>query len=261
MKIKSHFKSQFERAKSELSLPEYIIWWIIRGLMLFAMISKMKENRDSMVWVMIGANLAVTFVIPLLAVLLPRKLFFGRLPFRVQTYVDIFVIAGSFVGHYLNLYRFEGVYDKCLHIVSGFVAVFIGYEIMKALSPEKKLPKKWGAFGGFTFSFMVMVLWELFEFFSDFILDSNNQGFSPRFCQQVYRGETTYFFFKIFGNGNPGLEDTQLPVLDTNIDILAAVVGSFIALFLILIFVKDKKEEKAVKPVESADTEKEEAVL
>lgn len=246
MKIKVHFKSQLERAKSEITLPEYIIWWVIRGMMLFALISKFIEKRDSMVWVMIGANLAVTFVIPLLSVIFPKKLFFGRLPFRVQTYVDVFVIAGSFFGHYVNLYRYEGIYDKCLHIVSGFVAVFIGYEIMKALSPEKKLPKNWGAFGGFTFSFFVMIMWEIFEFFSDFILDSNNQGFSPRFCEDVYRNpdKPVYFFFKIFGYGNPGLGDTQLPVLDTMIDILAAVVGSFVALFIILIFVKEKKEEK-----------------
>lgn len=255
MKIKKHFSTQIERAKNEISIPEYIIWWVMRAMMVVALVSMIMGDRSFMSCLMVGANLAIMFIIPLISALVPNKFYFGRIPFRVQTYVDMFVIAGSFMGHFIDLYRFEGVYDKTLHIVSGFVTVFIGYELMKAIAPEKKLMKKHAAFGGFMFSYFVMIMWEVFEFFSDFILDSNNQGFTPRFCEKVYTDD--YFFFKIFGRGNAGVD--QLPVLDTMIDIIAAVIGSFVALALLMIFVKEKKESKE-KPVEE-ETEKEEVTV
>lgn len=242
MKMKKHFISQIERSKKEISVPEYIIWWVMRAMMLFALISMSIGDRSFMSCLMVGANLAVMFIVPLFSLLIPNKFFFGRIPFRVQTYVDLFVIAGSFFGHFVNLYRFEGVYDKALHIVSGFVTVFIGYELMKAITPKNKPLKKHSAFGGFMFSYFVMIMWEIFEFFSDFILDSNNQAFSQRFCEQVYTDD--YFFFKIFGRGNAGVE--QLPIMDTMIDILAAVIGSFIALTVLMIFVKEKKTENNI---------------
>ena len=243
MIIKEHFVSQIERAKSEISVFEYALWWVIRALMIFALISMIIKERSFMSCFMVGANLAVTFVIEIFALIFPNKLFFGRLPFRVQTYVNFFVLAGSFFGHYIDLYRFEGIYDKILHIVSGFLCVFIGYEIMKAVSPSRELPRKWGVYGGFMFSYFVMIMWEVFEFFSDFILDSNNQGFTPRFCEQVYTDD--YFFFKIFGRGNAGLD--QLPILDTMIDILAAVVGSFAALALLMLILRKKEKRLQLK--------------
>lgn len=252
MKFKAHIMSQLERLKEEIRLPEYILWWVMRAMMVYAFIMTKHSGRPQMVWIMIGANLAVTFVISLFSLIFPKKLFFGRIPFRVQTYIDIFVIAGSFFGHYINIYRYEGVYDKALHVVSGFLTVFIGYELMKALLPKKELPKFWGAFGGFSFSFLVMILWEVFEFFSDFILgNANNQGYMQSFCNEVYTDG--YFFFKIFGRGNGGAE--QLPVLDTMIDIIAAVVGAVIALVIFLIFVKEKKETAAMECEEEKETE------
>ncbi len=240
MKFKAHIKSQFERAKSELRLPEYIAWWIMRVMMLVAFFGTLFSDRDYMVWVMIGANFIVTFIVPILSFIFPKSLFLGRIPFRVQTCLDVFVIAGSFFGHYIELYRYEGVYDKALHVVSGFLTVFIGYELMKALLPGKKVPKKWGAFGAFSFSYVVMVLWEMFEFVSDYILgNANNQGYMQGFCNNVYTDG--YFFFVLFGRGNAGAE--QLPVLDTMIDLAAAVVGSVLALAVFVISAKIKKKK------------------
>lgn len=238
--FKEHIKNQKDRMKSQLSVFEYISWWAIRAMMVFALVAMIIKGRDSMACVMVAANLSVTFIVPVFALIFPQKLFFGRIPMRVQTYINLFVIAGSFFGHFINLYRFEGVYDKALHVVSGFAAVFIGCELMKAIETKKELPKKVIAFGGFTFSYFVMIMWEVFEFFSDFILDSNNQGFNQRFCEAVYTDD--YFFFRLFGRGNAGLE--QLPVFDTMIDILAAVIGSFIALAVIMIFKKEKQNER-----------------
>lgn len=252
MKFKIHIVSQLERLKEEIRLPEYILWWVMRAMMLFALIMTKRSGRPQMVWIMIGANLAVTFVVSLFSLIFPKKLFFGRIPFRVQTYIDIFVIAGSFVGHYVDLYRYEGIYDKALHVVSGFLTVFIGYELMKALLPKKELPKFWGAFGGFSFAFLVMILWEVFEFFSDFILgNANNQGYMQSFCDSVY--VDGYFFFRMFGRGNAGAE--QIPLLDTMIDLIAAVVGAVSALVIFLIFVKEKKETVQTEFEEEKETE------
>ncbi|MGN1347718.1 MAG: hypothetical protein ACI4VI_02120, partial [Acutalibacteraceae bacterium] len=238
MKFKSHISSQVERAKKELSLFEYILWWIMRGMMVVAIICTVK-TRDTAVWLKISGNLVLMFIIPMIAFIFPSKTFLGRIPFRVQTCIDLFIIESSFFGHFINLYRYEGRFDKILHIVSGFVTVFIGYELIKILEPEKPLTKKRGIFGGFMFSYFIMIMWEIFEFFSDFILNSNNQAYTKAFCENVYTD--SYFFIKIFGRGNAGEE--QLPVFDTMIDILAAVVGSFIALAVMMIFIKEKKTE------------------
>lgn len=251
MKIKNHFISQIERSKNEISLPEYIIWWVMRAMMIVALISMIFWKRSFMTCFLVGANLTAMFSVPIFSALVPTKLFLGRIPFRVQTFVDFIVITGSFFGHFINLNRFEGVFDKILHVVSGFVVVFIGYEIMKVIEPEKKLSKKQAAFGGFMFSYFVMVIWEIFEFFSDFILNSNNQGFNSRFCESVYTDG--YFFFKIFGRGNAGID--QLPVMDTMLDLIAATIGSIIALAILMIFVREKKEERNTIAEESEKEE------
>ena len=250
MNFKTHIKSQVQRAKSELKLPEYTAWWIMRIMMIIAFFGTFFSDRGYMVWVMIAANFAAMFSVPILSLIFPQSLFLGRIPFRVQTFLDVFVIAGSFFGHYINIYRYEGIYDKALHVVSGFLTVYIGCEIIKALSPVKKVSKKVEIFSAFSFSYVVMVLWEMFEFVSDYILgNANNQAYMQSFCDSVYTDN--YFFFVLFGRGNAGPE--QLPILDTMIDLVAAVVGSFLALAVLIITAKIKKKK--------AETQKEEITV
>ncbi len=244
MSIKSHFISQFERRKREISLPEYLFWWALRLSMITAF-SISVFTRGTLEWVMIMVNTIVTFAFSILELLVPQKYFLGRIHFRVQTFIAVYAFCGSFLGHFVHLYRYEGIFDKYLHLLAGFLMVFIGYELMIALYPDKKPLRKYTLFGACGFSCLAMVFWELFEFFADFLLNSNNQAYTKGFADLVYTD--SYFFIRIFGRGKAGAE--QLAVFDTNIDLMAAVVGTIAALAVLNIILK-KREKKATEITE-----------
>lgn len=187
------------------------------------------------------------YAIPLLRLLDFKKLFFAKIPYRIQTYISVMIFFGSFMGHAVNAYRFFTSYDKFLHVVSGVIVVLIGDVL--AHSYDKNMTSKIRFFLAQGLSYTVMVLWELCEFFSDFyIKDSVNQGFS-------YTPSEDFFFFKIFGHGQGNI--AQYPVFDTNIDMLCAVVSSLVTGVIILCIIKNKEKRKK----QNTDNSAEEKVL
>ncbi|MGN0463887.1 MAG: hypothetical protein ACI4GA_04230 [Acutalibacteraceae bacterium] len=244
-KIKQNFRSQFERFKNEIRLSEYIFWWICRLLMLGACVYAHKHLPIYLFWAVAGNTLA-TFAIPFFSGLFPQSLYFGRLPFRAQTYIDVFVIIGSFLGQCVHIGRYISFNDKWQHFIAGILAVFLGCSLMKAIAPDKELDKKQELCGGVGFSFFLMLVWEIFEFFADyFIKGSTNQDYNP--------GPINYneLFFKIFGLGaqNTG----QYALYDTFFDILAATAGTVIAAVFFAVYKKvvSRKDEKYSAPKEA----------
>lgn len=235
-KIKKHFRSQFERFKQEIKLPEYIWWWITRGVMIWSCFYASK-NLPSFLLLAVLGNFAATFAVPLLAALFPQSLYFGRIPYRAQSYINFFVFIGSFLNQCVRLGRFVEYFDKWQHFFAGLLGVFLGCILLRAISPETKIDKRQELCGGVGFSVFLMLIWEMFEFFADYYIEGS--------CNQGY-GITYYddnLWFKIFGFG--AQNEGQTPLYDTFFDITTAVFGMIIGIIIFLIGMKISKNKES----------------
>lgn len=243
-KIINRFTDEYKLLRNELPLAEYLSWWALRIAMITVFIVFTVRQEQLYQRNLVLLNLSLTFAIPLLRFISPKRLFTSRIPFRVQTHVNVFIFMGSFLGHGFNLLIEIAEYDKLMHIVSGGFVVFIGAELLKAFKDHEKVPAGIKTFTGVGFSFIVMVVWELVEFFADyFILGSNNQGYFKY-------PDDTMLFVKIFGYSK-NLPDNA-PVLDTNIDLFYACIGCAVCA-LILFAVLKRQEKKAIAEEKEAD--------
>lgn len=242
-KIKIHLRSQFERFKKEIKLPEYIWWWITRAVMIWSCFYAVKNLPTQLILAVFGNTLA-TFAIPLLSALFPQKLYLGRLPFRVQSYINFFVFVGSFLHQCTDIGDYVNYFDKWLHFFAGFIGVFLGCLLMKALSPDTPLDKRQELCSGVGFSVFLMVFWEMFEFFADYYIPGScNQGYGITYSEDNP-------WFKIFGYG---ANEGQVPLYDTFFDLTTAFVGLILAVIVFLIIAK-LKSTKSKKDDEIKET-------
>ena len=182
-------------------------------------------------------NLSLTFVIPLIRFISPKKLFTSKTSFHIQSFINVFIFMGSFLGHGFNLLIDIAEFDKLMHILSGGVVVFIGAELLKSFDGHEKVTAAIKTFVGVGFSFIVMVMWELIEFFSDYyILGSNNQGYYKY-------PDDSMIFVKIFGYSE------NLPhnaaVMDTNVDMFYAVIGCAVCAAILYAVLKRAENKRA----------------
>lgn len=238
-KLKKYTLNEIKELKSGITLPEYIWWWTLRVCMVGMIIYNVCRQRESMVIAIMCGNLALTFIIPVVRFIFFKKIFLGRLPFHVQSLIDIFIFAGSFLGHGLDFNGTVADYDKFMHFISGGIAVFIGYLILQSQKSGKTLSPALKTLGSGGFSCAVIVIWEIFEFFSDFLIDgSANQNW-------MYTPDGTFVFFRVFGMGAGNTE--QYTVLDTDLDIFSALVGCIICMGLLYVYCKTRKREHIAK--------------
>ncbi len=225
-------KHEYRQLRSEISWAEYALWWVVRALMAFALYTYLKDpDRDFIYRLMILGNLAATFTVFLGRLIFTKFIFLGRLPYAMQRYITVTVFFGSFFGHYLGMYGKVQNYDKWLHLLIGFSGVFIGYHVMMAMKHNNKpVPPFMASFAGFGFSSFIAVIWEIFEFFTDYyIAGSCNQNYGWTVPEDM-------LFFKIFGLGVQNAGQTAL--FDTAIDMLLNVVGAVVGGIVIWPYVK-----------------------
>lgn len=227
--------------RENVSIAEYILWWVVRFLMIYATVQIYGEYKDGtkdfILFLQILATTLVTFGVTLLRVIFPKQIFFGRVPYTVQKYAMIAVFFCSFIGHYYDKCASPG-YDSFLHILTGFLLVFVCYEIVMSMQlSNKPLSGFMASVVGFGMNCFVMIIWEIFEFVFDYMYAGNLQAYIPVFPE----GE--YLIFTLFGK--PATSD-QLPVLDTMLDLILAVGSSIPAAAILWAVVahKNKKREK-----------------
>ena len=239
-KITKFIKGEFTQLRSELSTVEYISWWILRAVQVFVLIRLIINDRTNMNVLLLALNLLATFTIPLVRLLLFPKWLFTRLSFHAQTWLNVMVFFGSFLAQGLEWNHKVTSWDKILHFMAGFVIVFIGNELAGMfLSKGDKVSPLFRTYSSVGFSFIAIVVWEVFEFFVDFYWPgSTNQAYniSP---------DRDPFFFVIFGQG--AQNENQWAVFDTNVDMLTALVGAIPAAVLLFLYLNKQKKKKALK--------------
>lgn len=239
MRFVNKIKYVWNKTRSEITTAEYISFWIVRILLIISIILA----SDKTYVLLHTANLPAAFAMSLFYFIFPKDSFFGRLDLRCQHIINFFEVLGTFCGHILNAYAYIPKYDRLLHFFSGVAGVIAGYYIYKAFVTKdrsiKSLNPEAATFASVSFSFMIISLWEVQEFISDYYIGSQNQGY-------YYAPGENDIFFKIFGDGaNRGLG--QYPLWDTMMDMMDAsltTAAAGIVLYIILRAIKKKVLEK-----------------
>lgn len=235
-------KNEWKELRKCVSTAEYVLWWQVRVMMLFATGMTLKtylatgEKLDILIQLI--ANTVAAFSVTLLRVIFPKQIFLGRVPYTVQKYGMILVLLGSYCGHYLGYCGKPG-YDTFLHVLSGFLCVFICYEaVIKALQKEERPVSGFiASVIGFGMGCFVIIVWEIFEFTYDYFVGTNLQDF-------LFNPADDYIVYRVFGKP---ADLAQLPVFDTMIDMITAVLSSIPAAAVLWAVVahKQKKEVTA----------------
>ena len=140
--IGEYIKSEKNRYKKDLHPIEYISWWILRVAMVWAVIHRIRGGAVPQDYMIIVVNLVMTFIVSIFRFLTIKMPDIYKLPPRVQTFLNIFVFGGSFLGHGFELNSKVQDFDKILHFISGCIVVWIGALIFSHLFHENKT-KKW----------------------------------------------------------------------------------------------------------------------
>lgn len=154
--------------------------------------------------------LTYLLVIPVLMV----PMFLKKTKFKLSSgelfWYYLFVFFSDFLGCVVNLYNTVSWYDTVVHFSSGIFTFFVGLFIIDRI--DKGDTNVWiKVIFGISFVCLIAVIWEIFEFGSDVILDLNLQHSS----------------------------DTG--VVDTMIDMIAALGGGIVGVGYYLVMGKCRK--------------------
>lgn len=241
MKFINRIKETWKQLFEEISVVEYILWWIFRLMMIYAIIFHPNPEERVMCFV----NMLSLYAMSVIRFIAPRKSFLNRLDFRCQHIINFFEFFGTFCGNFLNAYAHVFKYDRVLHFLSGIGAVIAGYYIYKAFASKDGKLKYYspglGTFCGVSFSFMVIALWEITEFSGDFLFGTQNQCY-------YYAPFDDDIIYRIFGH--KALEG-QLPLWDTMMDMIDAtittIITGIIMLIVLTLWQKHVKKKEALK--------------
>ena len=229
--MKAFFADYFKRLKENCRTWEVIIWWIFRGLMIYALIQSLIDvangTRDMSDPLQVLANLAGMFAWEIFMIF-PEKSMLRHIPSYIQIVSIIMLFCGSFGGKFLNLYYELRLWDSAMHFVSGILTVLLGYQVVVAMQKRDKVTCSVpiALLCALGFSFFVSTCWELFEFTTDQVM-SNAQtgaiGDAQHWSYALAQGtpkESTLF--------DP-IYPERWPLMDTMGDIILNSVGAIIA--------------------------------
>jgi len=234
----NYFKEYFHNIFTNVKKSELIYWWILRGLMIYALIDTLLHGKDysgSNPPIQIAANLVGMFAYEIIQ-FFPKK---SKLRFfspRFQNITALGFFLGSFGGAYLNLYYALPMYDKILHATGTAEGVYIGYEYTCAtqLKLKKTCPPQIAALNSLGFGFVLASFWELFEFTYDQFFGGDAQHWNLQNAIESAGGKIENIF-QMIPTSNIEFFTQRFPLMDTMCDIVMNFVGGFI-MFAILRF-------------------------
>lgn len=248
--LKRKLINEYKIFRSEATWAEFALWWLMRGLLIYALVTVGKQDRNPVIALQLKSEIVLSFIIPLMH-LLPKRIFLSRIHYRTQNSVMIMIFLMAFMGQYMDYLNKYEWYDTYMHVVSSLVFVFICYRLTLSLQRgDKKISPMVGAICAFGLSFLFAIGWEIFEFICDFLfLDSNTQNWSF-----VHSDQLQALF--------PNIDPRRYPLLDTMVDLIADTIGSVIGGFLLYVYLLIKKRKqhvaakKTVLPVQKSEKDK-----
>ena len=235
MSINNKIKTEYKTFREEVTWVEYAFWWIVRIIIVYALVRSVLAGDPDRLALRLSAKLACAFALPLLH-LLPRKVFFARLSYRVQTMASVMLLLTAVFGQYKSWYSTVEWYDAYLHVFGCFLCVFAGYYLTMALKHDTQpLQPIVAAISGFGFSFFFAVGWEIFEFFSDTLI----AGMNAQNWMFINSSVLLSWF--------PDIEPQRYALLDTMTDLVFGTAGSLAGGFVLFIYLCVKYKKKKVR--------------
>lgn len=253
-------KEYINRLKSNAKPVEFIVWWIFRGLMIFAMIKGIiglvNGTNDLSDPLQVFGNLLAMFAWEIF-MLMPEKTFARHVPSIVQDGLIVMVFAASFCGKFLNFYYDVRWWDSGMHLLSGGLCVLAGYEVVIAMQKrdKKTISIPLALLCALGFSFFVSTCWELFEFTADQIMCKSAvltgalPGDAQHWCRGLAEGTPKMAtLFKPYYDGtqiikivtDSGIKEViagdRWPLMDTMGDIVLNSIGAIVAWIILKIF-------------------------
>lgn len=231
-------KEYINRIKSNAKTGEIIYWWILRALMIFAMIKgivgMMNGENDISDPLQAGANLLAMFAWEVF-MLTPEKTFSRHIPSLVQDGLILMIFCASFCGKFLNFYYDVRWWDSGMHLLSGGLCVLAGYEVVIAMQKrdKKTISVPIALLCALGFSFFVSTCWELFEFTADQVMCNPQTGAigdAQHWCWKLAEGTpkaATLFAAKY---------TERWAIMDTMGDIVLNSIGAIVAWVVLKFF-------------------------
>ncbi len=237
--MKNYFKNYFSRIFRDVKKSELVYWWILRLLMIYALIDTLvngnEEYAGSNPWQQVAANLVGMFAYEIIQ-FFPEKSLLRKLSPRFQNITALGFLLGSFGGAYLNLYYALPMYDKILHATGTAEGVYIGYELTCAIQLKKKktCPPEIAAMNSLGIGFVLASGWELFEFIYDQFFGGDAQHWNINNAIKQAGGDWKQIF-QMFPIHDYDVFIQRFALMDTMADIVMNFVGGVI-MYLILRF-------------------------
>lgn len=224
-------KEYISRLKKECGKHTFILWWVLRLLMLFSFVASLLDETATPTCQIHTAICFVGSFLWELSMAMPRKSLFRLLPASIHTAINVGLAVSSFAGIYFELYYASRFFDPLMHAYFSFVAVLYGYEIAYAMIKKEHFAatKAMVYYVAFGISFILFNIWELGEFFSDQLLGhltgevGNAQFWSVSMAEGTARAKSLI----------PPLVSERQPLMDLMGDVLIHTFSSFAALIFV----------------------------
>jgi len=241
VKIKDKLLNEYRIFRREIKLPEYLFWWVVRILMIVAAVDSLDDGDSGHLVLQMVSNSIMLFILPAIHIL-PRKwCFFSRLSYHNQTAATVMMLLATYLGNWQGFYDIIHAYDFWVHLFSGILCVFVGYDLAKALAPKSKscFDITVSTLVGFGLSCFAAVFWEAYEFTFDCIMQANTQGFAV----------TPEKLLTVIWSASA----EQFPLFDTMTDLIAGLLGAVLGGAAFRIFLEIKSRLKSAHEIDCVE--------
>ncbi len=182
------------------------------------------------------------------------------LRFRISTPIYVFFIfyaAAPLMGSVYKLYYITSWWDDLLHTAAGVVFAMFGIFLVTFFNKGKKPQLLVCLVFAFCFSLTVSALWEMFEFWTDVLLDTDMQRdtiidaiHSHDLAQMAGDVESIEGIGEVIINGKPlGLGGyLDIGLIDTMKDMMVEAIGAIIYVVIVAV---DRNRHPALSPLSS----------
>lgn len=227
-------KEYISLLKQGCKIQTFILWWILRALMLFAFVFNFTAESFTLSG---QIHIAVCFVASFgweMSMAMGKKSLFSLIPSSIHTIINAGLAASAVLGVAFNMYYTVRLFDPLLQAFFGFVSVLYGYEIAYAMVKRDRFSatKAMVFYAAFGVSYIFFNVCELGEFFSDQLLGvlsgtvGNSQFWSAALAESTGRAEAVI----------PAIDITRYPLMDIMADVVIHTVSAFAALILINVY-------------------------
>jgi len=224
-------KEYISRLKRECKTPVFILWWVLRIIMLAAFVLNLFSDTCTLTG---QIHIALCFVGSFLwelSLAMPVKSLFRFMPPSIHTVINAGLAVSAVLGIYFNMYYTMRFFDPVLHAFFSFVSVLYGYEIANAFVKKEHFAatKAMVYFVAFGVSFICFNIWELGEFFTDQLVGhltgqvGNAQFWSEALSLGTARAESVI----------PSLVPERQPLMDIMSDVIVHTLSAFAALIFV----------------------------